>query len=97
MVLLKCAVFDSKNSRLIKEQETKKLLSNLGLKTPLSKVSLVSDILFQRYKMKEKVNKFLLSGNYLMPKMHLVKHGFTYSANEPFTKSKEGMQKFKET
>ena len=47
--------------------------------------------------MKEKVNKFLLSGNYLMPKMHLVKHGFTYSANEPFTKSKEGMQKFKET
>ena len=46
MVLLKCAVFDSKNSRLIKEQETKKLLSNLGLKTPLSKVSLVGDILF---------------------------------------------------
>ena len=46
MVLLKCAVFDSKNSRFIKEQETKKLLSNLGLKTPLSKVSLVGDILF---------------------------------------------------
>ena len=47
--------------------------------------------------MKENVNKNLLSGNYLMPKMHLVKHGFIYSANEPFTKSKEGMQKFKET
>ena len=43
MILSKCAVCDSKNSRLIKEQEASELLSNLGLKTPLTKVSLLGD------------------------------------------------------
>ena len=32
-----------------------------------------------------------------MPKMHLRQPRFTYSACEPFTKSKERIQKFKET
>ena len=32
-----------------------------------------------------------------MPKMHLRQPGFTYSASGPFTKSKEKIQKFKET
>ena len=32
-----------------------------------------------------------------MPKMHLKQPGFTYSAFGPFTKSKERIQKFKET
>ena len=32
-----------------------------------------------------------------IPKMHLRQPGFTYSASGPFTKSKEKIQKFKET
>ena len=36
----------SKKSRFIKNQEAKGLLSNLGLRTPLSKVPVLGDILF---------------------------------------------------
>ena len=43
------------------------------------------------------VNKFLLAGDKLMPKMHLRQPGFTYSACGPSTKNKERIQKFKET
>ena len=43
------------------------------------------------------VNKFLLAGDKLIPKMHLKQPGFTYSARGPFTKNKERIQKFKET
>ena len=43
------------------------------------------------------VNKFLLAGDKLNPKMHLKQPGFTYSARGPFTKNKERIQKFKET
>ena len=43
------------------------------------------------------VNKFLLSGDKIMPEMHLKQHGFTYSACGLFTKNKERIQKFKET
>ena len=46
MVLSKCAICNSKKSRFIKNQEAKGLLSNLGIKTPLSKVPILSDILF---------------------------------------------------
>ena len=42
----KCAVCSSKKSRLMKEQETKGVLSSLGIKTPLSKIPLFGDILF---------------------------------------------------
>ena len=45
-MLSKCAVCGSKKSRFIKNQEAKGLLSNLGLRTPLSKVPLSGDILF---------------------------------------------------
>ena len=48
-------------------------------------------------KMNEIVNKFLLTGNKFMSEMHLRQPGFTYSACGPFTKNKEGIQKFKET
>ena len=41
--------------------------------------------------------KFLLAGDKFMPEMHLRQHGFTYSAYEPFTKSKIRIQKFKQT
>ena len=46
MILSKCAICGSKKSRFIKNQEAKGLLSNLGVRTPLSKVPILSDILF---------------------------------------------------
>ena len=39
--------------------------------------------------MNEKVNKFLLAGDWLMPETDLRQPGFTYSACEPFAKNKE--------
>ena len=41
VVLLKCAKCESKNSRFIKNQEAKGLLSNLGIRTPLNRVPLL--------------------------------------------------------
>ena len=38
----KCSVCKIKKSRFIKEQEAKGLLSNLGIKTPLSKIPLLN-------------------------------------------------------
>ena len=46
MVLSKCAICGSKKSKFIKEQQAKRLLSNLGIKTPLNKIPLLGDILF---------------------------------------------------
>ena len=46
MILSKCAICGSKKSRFTKSQEAKRLLSNLGVRTPLSKVSILGDILF---------------------------------------------------
>ena len=45
-ILSKYAISDSKKSIFIKNQEAKRLLSNLGLRTPLSKVTILDDILF---------------------------------------------------
>ena len=42
----KRAVYGNKKSRSIKEQEAKGLLSSLGLKTPLSNIPLLGNILF---------------------------------------------------
>ena len=42
MMLSKCTVCKNKKSRFIKEQEARGLLSNLGIKTPLSKISLLN-------------------------------------------------------
>ena len=46
MIVSKCAICGNKKSRFIKNQEAKGLLSNLGIKTPLSKVPILGDILF---------------------------------------------------
>ena len=46
MVLSKCAVCDSKKSRFIKNQKAKRLLNNLGVRTPLSKAPILGNILF---------------------------------------------------
>ena len=59
-----------KKLRFIKNQEAKGLLSNLGTRTPLSKVPILADILFL-YKMNEIVNNFLLAGDKIMSEKHL--------------------------
>ena len=46
MILSKSAICDSKKSRFIKNQEAKGLLSNSGVRAPLSKVPILGDILF---------------------------------------------------
>ena len=38
----KCSVCGTKKSRFVKEQDAKGLLSNLGIKTPLSKIPLLN-------------------------------------------------------
>ena len=38
MLSSKCAICGNKKSRFMKEQEAKGLLSNLGIRTPLSKI-----------------------------------------------------------
>ena len=45
-ILSKCAICSSQKSRFIKKQEAKGLLSNLGVRTPLRKVTILGDILF---------------------------------------------------
>ena len=45
MLLSKCAISGSKKSRFIRNQEAKGLLSNLGVRMPLSKVPMWGDIL----------------------------------------------------
>ena len=42
MIQLNCAICGSKTSRFIKEQKALGVLSNLGIKTPLSKVPLLN-------------------------------------------------------
>ena len=46
MILSKCAICGSRKSKFIKKQEAKGILSSLGIKTPLSKIPLLGDVLF---------------------------------------------------
>ena len=46
MILSNCAKCGSEKSRFIKNQEVKGLLSKLSIRTPLSKVLILGDILF---------------------------------------------------
>ena len=46
MILSKCKIFNSKKYKFINQQEVKRLLSKLGIKTPLSKIPILGDILF---------------------------------------------------
>ena len=107
MTLSKCAICGSKKSKYIKEQQAKGILSSVGIRTPLNKIPVLGDILFQLsasslsaillYKMNNIINKFLLARDKCMPEMHLRQPQFTYSACGPFTKHKQRIQKFKET
>ena len=45
-MLLRCDIFDSKKSKFIKNQEANGLLSNLGIKTSLSKIPILGDAFF---------------------------------------------------
>ena len=90
-------VCGSEKPRFMKEQESKVLLSNLGIETPLSKVPFLGDIFFCVYKMNEIVNNFLLAGDKFMPQMHLRQLGFIYSACDPFIKNKDRIEKFIQT
>ena len=46
MILSKCAKCGSKKSKFIRKQEAKGILSSLGIKTSLSKIPLLGDVLF---------------------------------------------------
>ena len=46
IILSKCAVCNTKKARFITKQEAKGLLSNLGIRTLLSKIPVLRDVLF---------------------------------------------------
>ena len=46
MILSKCSIRGSKKSKFIKKLEAKGLLSSLGIRTPLSQITLLRDVLF---------------------------------------------------
>ena len=46
MMLSKCAICGSRKSKFIKKQDAKGILSGLGIKTPLSKIPLLGEVLF---------------------------------------------------
>ena len=46
MKLSKCSISNSKKSKFINQQEAKGLLTKLGIKTSLSKIPLLDDVLF---------------------------------------------------
>ena len=85
----------TKNFRL--EKVKKVLLSNLGIKTPLSKIPTLNVLFRKHVKMNEIVNTFLLVGDKFMPEMYLKQTGFTYSACGLFTKNKKSIEKFLQT
>ena len=46
MILSKCAICGSRKSKFIKKQEANGILSSLGIKTLLSKIPILGDVLF---------------------------------------------------
>ena len=52
----KCSVSGIKKSRFVKEQEAKYLLSNLGIKTPLSKIPLLNVLFWASIEYKNEWN-----------------------------------------
>ena len=105
-MLSNCTVCGKKKSRFIKKQEASGLLSKLGIKTPLSNIPLIGDILhwricfaliiFGMISLKWIKFKILLTGGKFMPELHL-RQGFTYSACKSFMKHRKRINKFKET
>ena len=50
VMLSKCSVCGIKKSRFLKEQDAKGLLSNLGIKTPLRKISLLNVLFWMQFR-----------------------------------------------
>ena len=46
MIASKCGISDKKKSRFIKNSEVRRLLSKLGIRTPLNNVPLIGGIVF---------------------------------------------------
>ena len=46
MIISKCAICSSEKSKFIKKQQTKGILSSLGIRTQLNKIPLLGDVLF---------------------------------------------------
>ena len=46
MILSQCAICGGRKSKFIKKQEVNGILSSLSIKTPLSKIPLLGDVLF---------------------------------------------------
>ena len=93
----KCTECGNKKSRFVKEQEAKGLLSNLGIKTLLSKILLLIKRSILSVKMNEIVHKSSLMGNRFMLELHLKQPGLTFIACSPFTRNKEKIEKFMQT
>ena len=72
-LLSRCAACNSKQSKSIKEQEARRLLN----------------IFFQKYKMNDITNNFLLGRDKSMSRMNLRQSGPTYSDCQLFNKNKE--------
>ena len=89
MLLSNFAVSGNKRSRFITEKEASGVLSMLGLKTPVSKLSITGNILFQRHKMNEITNKCLLVGDKFMPEMHFKATSTYLQCLWTFTKNNE--------
>ena len=60
----KCSICGIKKSRFVKEQEAKGLLSNLEIKTPLSKISLLNVLFWIRYIKNEWNYKYIFTGRW---------------------------------
>ena len=61
MILSKCAICGSKKSRFFKNQEAKGLLSKLGIRTPLNKVTILGNFFFNVYAKLYEWMKYLIS------------------------------------
>ena len=84
MLPFKCTVCNSKKSKLLKEQKSAGLLSNLAwAKIPFSSDIPMVNSLFQKYNINAIVNKFLLEGDKFMPRVHLKQPRFRCSACGP--------------
>ena len=101
MILSKCLTCGKKKSRFIKNQEAKGLLSNLSLRTSLSKVQIWGNILFWSAtllsckKMNEIVKTLLLAGDKFMPEMHLKQSGLFIVLVDHLQKSKKELKNSK--
>ena len=71
IILSKCAVWNTKKVRFIKEKKSSRFLTSLVIKSNLGKTPLVGTLLLQRHKMKEIANRFLLAGDKFMSEMNL--------------------------